>query len=35
MNHLRQVLDQYYNFWFSLNALYENWAKRKISLVQA
>ena len=29
MNHLRQVLDQYYNFWFSLNALYENWAKTK------
>ena len=25
----RQLLDEYYNFWFSLNALYENWAKTK------
>lgn len=29
MNSLRQILDQYYNFWFSINALYENWAKTK------
>lgn len=29
MNSSRQLLDQYYNFWFSIHALYENWAKTK------
>lgn len=26
---IKNAIDSYYDFWFSLNALYENWAKKR------